>query len=273
MASNSTGYTIGFATLVCVICGIGVASSNVALADLQAVNKRLDQQKQVLLVAGLIQPGEEVSADQVAALFEKNIRAEVIDLKTGAHAKDIVVAKFDPSRAQKDPTTSREAPENMAKVMRLPNNALVYHVVKDGKTDTLIVPIQGYGLWSMLYGYLAIASDANTVKGITYYQHLETPGLGGEVDNPKWKALWPGRKIYNDKGEPELSVIKGRAGDVKTDPFHIDGLSGATITSNGVTNTMKFWFGPDGFKPFLKRFKASPVPPPAAPDKPAEGGK
>jgi Na+-transporting NADH:ubiquinone oxidoreductase subunit C len=142
-------------------------------------------------------------------------------------------------------------------VFRLPNNALVYHVLKDGKTDTLILPIEGYGLWSVLYGYLAVANDANTIKGITFYAHAETPGLGGEVDNPKWKALWPGRKIYDAKGQPALTVIKGHAGDPTTDPHHIDGLSGATITSNGVTNLMKFWFGKDGFGPYMAKFKAS----------------
>jgi Na+-transporting NADH:ubiquinone oxidoreductase subunit C len=261
MASNSTGYTIGFATLVCVLCGIGVASAAVALKDRQDENKRLDQQKQVLLVAGLMQPGQQVSPAEVTDLFTKNIKAEVIDLKTGQTAKGIEAADFDQNKAQKDPATSREAPANMAKVMRLPNNALVYHVVKGGKTDTIIVPIQGYGLWSMLYGYLALDKDASTVKGITYYQHLETPGLGGEVDNPKWKAKWIGRKVYDDKGEPKLELFKGIAGDPKTDPYRIDGLSGATITSNGVSATIDLWFGPDGFQPFLKRFKASPMPP------------
>ena len=267
MASNSTGYTIGFSVLVCVICGIGVASANVVLKERQEVNKQLDQQKQVLLVAGLLQPDQEITPEQVTDLFKKNIRPEVIDLKSGERAKDVKAAGFDQGRAAKDPATSHQAPDNDAKVMRLPTNALVYHVVKGEKTETIILPIQGYGLWSMLYGYMAVASDANTIKGITYYQHAETPGLGGEVDNAKWKARWIGRKIYNDTGKPEIKVIKGRAGEPAADPYSIDGLSGATITSNGVSNTMKFWFGDDGFKPFLKRFKASPVPPPA------EGGK
>lgn len=256
MASNSTGYTIGFSVLVCVICGIGVASANVVLKERQDVNKQLDQQKQVLLVAGLIKPGEQVSPEQVTELFKKNIRAEVVDLKSGERAKGVQAAGFDPSRAAKDPATSREAPENAAKVMRLANNALVYHVIKGDKTDTLVVPIQGYGLWSMLYGYLAIASDANTVKGITYYQHSETPGLGGEVDNPKWKSLWAGRKAF-DKGAPQISVIKGKAGPAKEDPFRVDGLSGATITSNGVSNLVKFWLGKDGFGPYLDQFRKS----------------
>lgn len=261
MASNSTGYTVVFATVVCVVCGIGVASANVALSERQGENKKLDQQKQVLLVAGLLQPGEEVSPDEIKKRFADNIRPEVIELKTGNTAKVDDIAKFDQRREQKDVATSTVPEANMAKVLRLPNRALVYHVVKNGVTDTLILPVEGYGLWSVLYGYLALDKDANTVKGITYYQHAETPGLGGEVDNPKWKKDWIGRKIYDDKGAVAVHLIKGDSADPKTAPYDIDGLSGATITSNGVTNTMRFWFEKEGFKPFLKRFKANPKPP------------
>jgi Na+-transporting NADH:ubiquinone oxidoreductase subunit C len=255
MARDSTGYTIGFAVVVCVVCGIGVAGAAVALGERQAENKVLDQQKQVLLVAGLLQPGQDASPAEVTGLFEKNIRREVIELKSGQPAQGVEAATFDQLRAQKDPATSTAAPENPAKVFRLPNNALVYHVLKDGKTDMLILPIQGYGLWSVLYGYLALASDANTVRGITFYAHAEIPGLGGEVDNPKWKALWPGRKVYDAQGKPVLEVIKGRAGAPESDPHRIDGLSGATITSNGVSNTIDFWFGENGFAPFLNNFR------------------
>lgn len=257
MARDSTGYTVGFAALVCVLCGIGVAGAAVALKPRQDENKVLDQQKQVLLVAGLLKPGQAASPAEVKGLFDKNIRPEVINLKTGAEAKDIKAEGFDQRRAQKDPATSTAAPENAAKVFRLPNNALVYHVLKDGKTDMLILPIEGYGLWSVLYGYLALDDDTNTVKGITFYAHAETPGLGGEVDNPKWKAGWAGRKIFDDKGQVALSVIKGQAGPAPADPHHVDGLSGATITSNGVTNLVKFWFGENGFKPYLEQFRKS----------------
>src|SRR5262249_21974321 len=146
--------------------------------------------------------------------------------------KGIEAAGFDQRKAQKDPAQSHEAPPNQAKVLRVPNNALVYNVLKNGQVDTIILPIEGYGLWSTLYGFLALDKDGNTVKGITFYQHGETPGLGGEVDNPKWKALWPGRKVYGPDGKPQLGVVKGQAGPAKDDPFRVDGLSGATITSN-----------------------------------------
>ncbi|MDC0720157.1 Na(+)-translocating NADH-quinone reductase subunit C [Nannocystis bainbridge] len=256
--AHSTGYTIGFAALVCVVCGVGIASAAVALADRQAENKKLDQQKQVLAVAGLMQEGETLKPDEVKKRFADNIKPEVVDLKGGVAAQGVDPAGFDQRKAQKDPAQSREAPPNNAKVLRLPNNALVYKVLKDGKVDTLIFPIEGYGLWSTLYGFIALdAKDTNTVKGITFYQHGETPGLGGEVDNPKWKALWPGRKVYGDKGEPQIAVVKGQAGPAASDAYRVDGLSGATITSNGVTSLVRFWFGPDGFGPYIQHSKAA----------------
>ncbi len=258
MAQHSTGYTIGFAALVCVVCGVGIASAAVALADRQAENKKLDQQKQVLAVAGLMKEGEALKPDEVKKRFADNIKPEVVDLKGGTAVQGVDPASFDQRKAQKDPAQSRVAPPNNAKVLRLPNNALVYKVIKDGAVDTLIFPIEGYGLWSTLYGFLAVdAKDANTIKGITFYQHGETPGLGGEVDNPKWKGLWPGRKIYGDKGEPQIAVVKGQAGPAETDKYRVDGLSGATITSNGVTNLVRFWFGPEGFGPYIQHFKAA----------------
>lgn len=256
MAQHSTGYTIGFAALVCVVCGVGIASAAVALADRQAENKKLDQQKQVLTVAGLIQEGERLKPEEIKKRFADNIQPEVIDLQTGVTAQGVDPATFDQNKAKKDPATSRPAPPNDAKVLRLPNQALVYKVIKDGKVDSVILPIEGYGLWSTLYGFIAVDNDGNTINGITFYEHGETPGLGGEVDNPKWKALWPGRKVYDDAGVPQIRVIKGQAGPAASDPHRIDGLAGATITSNGVSNLVKFWFGPDGFGPYIKSFKA-----------------
>ena len=113
----------------------------------------------------------------------------------------------------------------------------------------IVLPIKGYGLWSTLYGFLALDKDAVTVRGITYYQHGETPGLGGEVDNPTWKAKWPGRKAYDESWAPALRVIKGQAGPPSSSPHQVDGLSGATITSRGVNDMINFWLGESGFAP------------------------
>ena len=125
-----------------------------------------------------------------------------------------------------------------------------------GDLEMIVLPIEGLGLWGTLYGFLALDADTTTVRGITYYQHKETPGLGGEVDNPSWKDKWPGRKAFDDDGEVSLAVIKGPARTAEHDPHRVDGLAGATITSNGVTNMLEFWLGENGFEPYLNRIRA-----------------
>lgn len=134
----------------------------------------------------------------------------------------------------------------------------MYLVEKEGQLDSIILPVHGYGLWSTLYGFLALEGDLNTVVGLGFYSHAETPGLGGEVDNPQWKALWPGKKIYEEGSwSPEIRLIKGNVDPTSSSaPYQIDGLSGATLTSNGVTHLVQFWMGENGYAPFLKNLKA-----------------
>ncbi len=246
-------YTILFSGAVCVVCAVLVSSAAVSLKEHQVRNAALDKQRNVLFAAGLADPGEKLSAEEVQRRFE-DIRPVVIDLESGK-ATDIDPATFDQAKAASNPDTSREAPPNRASVQRLPDQALVYEVLEGDQPSLAVLPIEGYGLWSTLYGFLAVEHDGNTVRGITYYQHGETPGLGGEVDNPKWKAVWPGRKIYDEDGAPAIRVIKGAAGQAEQAPHEVDGLTGATITSNGVTSMLSFWLGEHGFDNYLQRFK------------------
>jgi Na+-transporting NADH:ubiquinone oxidoreductase subunit C len=165
-------------------------------------------------------------------------------------------ATYDQRKACKDPTASRAAPANNAGVTRLPKLALVYQRVEGGQVQSLILPIEGKGLWSTLYGYLALATDTTTIEGITFYEHGETPGLGGEIDNPSWKSVWIGRQAFDENWQPAIEVIKGFAGPVAEDPFRVDGLSGATLTARGVSNLVRFWLGEDGFEPYLAALRA-----------------
>lgn len=246
-------YTILFSGAVCIACAVLVSSAAVSLKEHQLRNAALDKQRNVLFATGLAQTGERLDAEEVQQRFA-GIRSVVIDLQTGERT-DIDPTGFDQAKAARDPATSREAPENRASVQRLPDHALVYEVMDGERPSVAVVPIEGYGLWSTLYGFLAVGQDGNTIQGITYYQHGETPGLGGEVDNPNWKALWPGRKIYGDSGDPAIRVIKGTAGSAANAPYEVDGLTGATITSNGVTSMLDFWLGESGFKNYLKQFQ------------------
>lgn len=252
---RSTGYIIGFAIAICLACSIVVAGSAVSLKERQEANKVLDRQKKVLDVAGLL-GDKEISATEVNQLFAENITTKAVTLDSGDYNAEIDVAVYDQLKASKDPASSEAAPDNAAKVLRVPNDALVYHVMKDNKVDLIILPIEGKGLWSTLYGFLALEKDTTTIRGITFYQHAETPGLGGEVDNPRWKGLWLGRKAFDNDWKPAINVIKGQAGTAAEDPYRVDGLSGATITARGVGNLVQFWLGEEGFGPYLTKFRA-----------------
>lgn len=248
-------YAVGFAAAVCVVCSVVVSSAAVALRPAQEANKVVDRQKKVLEVAGLIGADEDLSNEEIRSRFEAKIEARAVRLATGEFDAAVDAAAFDQKKASKDPSRSRVAPSNAAKVARLPEHAVVYLVREDAALKKVVLPIEGKGLWSTLYGFLALGPDADTIEGITFYEHGETPGLGGEVDNPKWKALWSGRKAYGPDGAPRIGVKKGKAGSPSESPHEVDGLSGATITANGVTHLVRFWLGEDGFDPLLDRLR------------------
>jgi Na+-transporting NADH:ubiquinone oxidoreductase subunit C len=252
---SSIGYTIGFAALICVVCAVLVSSAAVTLRERQQANAELYRKINVLQAAGLATPDEAMARDDVERRFA-SFEVVAIDLESGEVAADVDVATYDQRRAQSDPTASRTVGRNAAQITRVPNRVLAYRQLDDaGNVELLVLPIEGKGLWSTLYGYLALGSDLTTIRGLTYYEHAETAGLGGEVDNPRWKALWPGRKVYDEGGDVAIEVVRGSAGPAETDPYRVDGLSGATITSRGVTAMIEFWLGPQGYGPYLQRLK------------------
>jgi Na+-transporting NADH:ubiquinone oxidoreductase subunit C len=114
----------------------------------------------------------------------------------------------------------------------------------------------GVSLEAKRNAFATLDADLTTVRGLTYYEHLETPGLGGEVDNPRWKALWPGRRVFDGGETVTIEVIRGRAGTPQADPHRVDGLAGATMTSRGVTNMLHLWLGEHGFRPYLDRLRS-----------------
>jgi Na+-transporting NADH:ubiquinone oxidoreductase subunit C len=252
---HSVGYTIGFAAAVCLVCSLFVAASAVTLADRQTANKRLDLRKKVLAVASLMDADRDYSPEEIDEIFEANLKPHVVDLATGKYVQGIDPGSYDARKARRDPELSVAAPKNLAKVSRVAKRGVIYLVQPSDEIEGVIIPVEGMGLWSTLYGYLALDADTRTVQGLTFYEHGETPGLGGEVDNPRWKALWPGRLAFDANWVPAIAVLKGRAGSVEEDPYHVDGLSGATITSKGVTNLLQFWLGKSGYGPYLAAYR------------------
>lgn len=256
MQRSSTAYIVRFAATVCVVCSLLVTTFAVLLLDRQKANAELDRQKKVLAVSELTKEGEDLSAQRVRELFDQYIETKIVDLTTGEEVPpdEIDPATFDAEKARMDPELSRKAPPNPSQIKRIPRYARVFHVYDDKeRLELIVLPVEGYGLWGTLYGYLAVDSDGNTIRGITFYEHQETPGLGGEVDNPLWKAQWPGRKIYGDEGDVQIQVTKGTVGTPDETPYKVDALAGATITSNGVTNLLKFWLGRNGFQEYVNK--------------------
>lgn len=253
---ESTGRTLTVAVLVCLVCSVFVAGAAVALKPTQAENRQLDKQRSILAIAGLGEPG--MSAQEVKALFAERIRSRLVDLDQGRFSEAQEATSYDSLKAAKDPQQSRvlAGGEDIASIKRREKLSTVYLVETDGRLDTLILPVRGYGLWSTLYGFIAVKDDLNTVAGFGFYQHGETPGLGGEVDNPKWTGLWSGKTLFDDDGQLAVEVIKGAVDPQSARAAHqVDGLAGATLTSKGVNNLLHFWLGENGFGPFLANLK------------------
>jgi Na+-transporting NADH:ubiquinone oxidoreductase subunit C len=256
MQRESVLNTFVVATCLCVVCSVIVSASAVFLRPRQEENKVRERQKNILQAAGVY--------DEQAPLDEQFARVEpkIVDLASGDYADS---SEFDPEEydqraAADDPELSKpiSPSDDLAGIKRRETHSFVYLIKKDGKLDQVILPIRGKGLWSTLYGFLALASDMRTIRGITFYEHGETPGLGGEIDNPKWKKQWDGKLAFDEQGDVDIEVIRGEVNpDAEDAKYQIDGLTGATITSRGVSDLVRYWLGKDGFGPYLDKQRNS----------------
>ncbi|ARP39035.1 Na+-transporting NADH:ubiquinone oxidoreductase subunit C [Vibrio crassostreae] len=250
MASNNDSIkkTLFVVIALSLVCSIIVSTAAVVLKPKQQANAVLDQQTKILEVAGIELAGN------IPALYAENIEPRLVDFATGDFV-DGDAAAYDQRKAAKDPAQSIKlsAEDDIAKIIRRANTGTVY-LVKDGaETSKVIIPVHGNGLWSMMYAFVAVETDGNTVSGITYYEQGETPGLGGEVENPTWRAQFVGKKLFDENHKPAIQVVKG--GAPQGSEHGVDGLSGATLTSVGVQHTFDFWLGDMGFGPFLAKVR------------------
>jgi Na+-transporting NADH:ubiquinone oxidoreductase subunit C len=209
---DSISNTLFISVGLSLVCSILVASAAVVLKPIQLKNAEEYRQRIILEVAGLMQPGADI-----ATLFA-TIESNSVEIASGESVE-------------------------------------IYLDKSGGSVQQFILPISGPGLWSTMRGYLAVAPDGNTVKGIRFYEHGETPGLGDQIDKEDWRALWVGRHIYDEDDSARIEVVRGfvlRDGSNPDADYQIDGLSGATLTGNGVTKLVQHWMGPEGFGPYLE---------------------
>lgn len=249
-SKESISKTLTVVIGVCFVCSIIVSGAAIGLRDLKQANELLYRQTNILEAANLLEKAQ----DNVAATFEQYVESKVLDLQTNQFTNEFI-GTTDPAVYDQYKAARKDGikPANdVAKLIRRPNKVSVYLIKNDlGKTETIVLPINGSGLWNMMYAFLAINVDGTTVKSLVYYDHKETPGLGGEIQNPKWKEQWPDKKLYDAQGNVAIKVIKGGA----SDEYGVDGLSGATLTSIGVEKSLHYWLGENGYGPFLARVR------------------
>lgn len=247
-----------------IVFSVVVSGSAVVLRPLQEKNKALSTRSNMISAAGML--SSDASNEEVSDAFEQ-FDVLLVEMGTGKVVTPETVnvesaEVYDQRAASRDPKMSESLEEDPAGIKRLANYRKVY-LLRDGdEVQKVVLPIHGYGLWSTMYGFLALKGDANTVEGVRFYEHAETPGLGGEIENPEWTAKWEGKKIYQD-GEwtqPEFALVKGGVGeDTENKEYKVDALSGATLTSRGVGNTVSFWLGDRGYGPFLKKVRQGEI--------------
>lgn len=254
--------TIGVALALCIVCSVVVSAAAVMLRPAQEINRNLDMKTNILAAAGMLDAG--ATADEIETKFQR-FDVRLVRLNTGEYvdSKSVDVKNamaYDQYRAANDPKLSEKlsGEQDKAGIKRQADIAKVFILKKDGKVQRVVLPIHGYGLWSTLYGFVSLKGDTNTIEGLGFYAQGETPGLGGEVDNPKWKAQWVGKTVYDDGdlSKPQIRLVKGGVGAGTPDKTHkVDALSGATLTSRGVQHLVNFWMGERGFAPYLKKLR------------------
>ncbi len=237
------------------VCSFLVSLASVGLRPLQEANREMERKKNILLAAGLYKEDADINK-----LFAR-VEPRIIDLETGNFVPEDQLSPddYDQIAAANDPELSRKLKkeQDLAGIRRLEKYSLIYLVKdEDGGLSQIVFPVRGKGLWSTMYGYVALDKDLNTIVGLAFYEHGETPGLGGEIENPAWLAGWHGKKLFDEAGKVALSVVKGasRASD-EAAVHEVDGLSGATLTGDGVTRLFHFWFDGQGFGPFINRMR------------------
>ncbi len=239
---------------VALVCSILVAGAAVLLKPLQVANKEAERQGHITdIIARLPELGSRLESDAAVTLEPR-----VVDLASGNYATDIDAETFDQRLARLDPEASVPiSPDHdVAGLKNRARHAVVYVLSENGRPRLVVLPVHGKGYGSTLYGYLGVHADLSAVVGLNFYEHAETPGLGSLIDAPAWRDQWFGKKIYDTGGILRLGVAETAVDPASPDaPYQVDGITGATWTSHGVTNLLRYWLGENGFGPYLKRLR------------------
>lgn len=244
--------------LTALICSSLVSAAVVVLRPIQLNNQMVERSRNIIRLTGLVDEGVTPSDEAMLELYQ-DMDVRILDIDQATFNDELDPLSFDARRAVNNPELGVDIPpdQDLANLGRRSRFAPVYMVLtEDGKLDRLILPVRGTGMWSMIYGYIALESDLNTIASVTFYEQNETPGLGDQIMRPEWQALWKGRHIYDEVGDPRFAVNHGKVEPgSSTWLYEVDALTGATVTADAVTAMIRYWFGPDGYRDFLNRLR------------------
>lgn len=238
--ADSRGRTLLVAFVVSAICAAAVTGATAILRPIQAANRAAEEQLRLETLLDAIPGMAEVLAESDGALA-----TVVVDLETGRAAD---IAPADLAAALEDPANWTELPPeaDIADIGARPDYAQVYILRRDGDVELIVLPVAGQGYNGPIQAMLALKGDMDTVAGFTVTQQSETPGLGARIEEPAWQAKFAGKELFDARGDLRFELTRAPATD-----YEVDGITGATRTSNAVTRIIRFWVGPDGYGPFM----------------------
>jgi Na+-transporting NADH:ubiquinone oxidoreductase subunit C len=246
--------------LTAVLCSSIVSAAVVLLRPIQLNNMMLERSRNIMQLTGLLEEGEQLPDEQMLELYT-DLDRRIVHIDGADFDDSLDPDTFDKRRAVNDPDLGTPVPTDLdvANLGRRSRYAPVYMVWSEDGLERIILPVRGAGMWSMLYGYISLESDLNTIAGMTFYEQQETPGLGDQITHEHWLEQWHGRRIYNEQGETWFRVSEGQVEkDSEAASHQVDALTGATITGNSVTALIRYWFGPHGYGAFLDHLHDNP---------------
>ena len=246
--------------LVALVCSVLVSVAAITLKPKQLRNQLVERSRNIISLTGLVPVGTTLSNDEILTAVEQ-LDIRVVDIDTGEFDASIDPAEFDARAVVNDPDLSITIPptDDVAKLSRRARHAVIYLVWDGNELSRIILPIHGQGMWSTLYGYLALEADLNTIAAVSFYEQTETAGLGDQIQRPDWQAQWTGRQLFDSQGNFRFRVAAGAVEAGSTAARHqVDGLTGASVTADAVTQLVAYWFGSNGYANFLGRLQQQP---------------
>jgi Na+-transporting NADH:ubiquinone oxidoreductase subunit C len=244
--------------LTALICSSFVSAAVVVLRPIQMNNKMIERSRNIIKLTGLVEPGRTPGEEEMLELYQ-DMDVRILDIDTAEYDPNLDPLTFDARRAVNNPELSVDIPveKDLARLGRRSRFEPVYRVLDEyGKLERLILPVYGSGMWSTIYGYIALESDLNTIAAVTFYEQNETPGLGDQILRPEWQAKWHGRRLYDEVGDLRFAVNHGKVEPgSSTWLYEVDALTGATVTADAVTAIIRYWFGPDGYQGYLDKLR------------------